>query len=661
MSERIKYLLRRLNEAPLHLVVYIVWIRLKKVLYRPYYASFNNILRGNEFLLKVDKKPISKRGEILRKDLYNNLESCDYLFSDWNGLSFKCLGYGANSIPQGDSWHKDIFHNYEWKKQYFNNINYVASHQYCDVKIPWEYSRFQYSLWMSKAAINGKNSSLLPFESVVDDWIKNNRAAYGVNWSCSMEVSIRAVNLSIAYLVTYNKLKDDLRSKIYLSLVEHSKFIERFPEVSDVNGNHYLSNLMGAHVINTVIYSTDLRRVSESAERFALEAQRQFDLDGCHFEASPVYHRLCLEMVAVVVACSVSIRNCTLSVKKLLDILEKGLDFCESISSNYKLPVIGDCDSGHVFWFGSDARSYLDLEQFFYMVTGKRNRYESIEEKAAWLASIAGVNCRDWLGDKCSSSRKNNLETFSKSGFVSTHNDGLLSVMRVGPQGLKGRASHDHDDALSIWTTFNERDILVEEGCHSYTLDRVIRDRNICSRAHNLLLPFGSNRFSPGKGSVMRTVRGAATAKSWSHGLLEGSKSYIEASLDVSNPNQDVFEKCSRRIEIELAGSESLMTVKDDWVFLNASRAELRWHFGPDLFPSILKEGEAVCVLDENGSRVFEICFSADVAYKIFSFDYDFSPVYGSSSRCKGISLVTNNILLTGKIQTRFYFFNPRE
>ena len=42
-------------------------------------------------------------------------------------------------------------------------------------------------------------------------------------------------------------------------------------------------------------------------------------------------------------------------------------------------------------------------------------------------------------------------------GFLVGESSDIKCIMRVGELGLNGRASHDHDDSLSLWAWYKQR------------------------------------------------------------------------------------------------------------------------------------------------------------------------------------------------------------
>src|SRR3989441_4514452 len=97
-----------------------------------------------------------------------------------------------------------------------------------DVKVPWELSRFQHlpvlgqALWLS-----GDRRYYEEFRAQVLDWISENRPGRGVNWTCTMDVAIRAVNWVWAYAFFRPEILADrpFASAFLRSLFVHGRFV----------------------------------------------------------------------------------------------------------------------------------------------------------------------------------------------------------------------------------------------------------------------------------------------------------------------------------------------------------------------------------------------------------------------------------------------------
>lgn len=639
MLEKFRYYTRRVFQAPPSVTIRKIGEILKKKSYRAVYWR-NTVWPAAPAPATIDN--CARYLQVLGDDIHGAIAShqteatgrrdacLDRAGSVMAGR-FQCLGYGEVEIGAHTKWNSDPLHGYDWATGYFDQIDFVAIRSHCDIKVPWEVSRFQYLLWLAEGFVldpgNAENYHQ-KFVELLESWLCANPAGFGVNWIVPMEVAIRAVNLLLASAVFWKELSDDRRAVIVKALDEHRLHIERFPEFSDVPGNHYLANLMGLAVLAPCLFGGNSPEATTAFTRFYAEAERQFEPEGGHFERAPVYHRLCMDMVALVSAFEA--RSSGVSASGIA-ILERALAFCATVSSRSgKLPVLGDCDSGHILWFGGHAREWRWTRDFLFSTEARGHLTDGEKRQLLWHQAIAR---RPGLEAKLSGA--DSPRVAQASGFLAVHDGMIDCVMRVGEQGLKGRASHDHDDALSVWISYKGEDLVVEEGCPSYTLDRTVRARYIGSRAHNLVQPFDADRFNPRQGSIVKTVVGAPTAERWDVAEAVDHLA-MSATLDTAISTDTAFRACERKILL----SPGRLVVEDAWQWRDQQKSELRWHFAPGYSVSIIDGEGRARVSDRSGAFVCNVIVRSENSGTLEIFDFEFSEVYGRSENAKGLRLV---------------------
>jgi len=643
MYTKINYYFRRIQEASLISIIKILTIKFRKIIFYFYY---------NRFFYKVFKlflKKVTIRDEInIEKNFYllKNKLSNQRVYNDVMNGSFQCLGYGKLKIPKKKEWHSDNLHDYKWKVSYFNNIDYVRTDDFCDTKIPWEMSRLQYLVILAFAFIENKDSKVLKkYNSIINDWISANPPGYGVNWTCTMEVAIRMTNIAISLMIVKKYLSEKQINLINQSLAEHKRYISLFPEISDVPGNHYLSNLMGAFLIESI--SGKNKSINIKLKNFINEAKNQFLKDGCHFEMSPTYHVMCLEMVAIVTAFALrkKSRDNKLIIE-LIKIYKNGVSFCEKIGNKYEVPIFGDNDSGQIISLNKKTRNYKSLKQFLNIISNKGAEL-NLEYHTVLLLSISKIISSD---QKINIKNKTNISSFSGQFFTGIKVNQLSAIMRVGMQGLKGRASHDHDDALHVSLSKNGEDILVDKGCHSYTLDKEIRKKYILSSAHNSLKEIGKERFQLTQGSIVKTVRGALTGLKPQCFNNNIDSSEMSARLQKSNLSN--FKKYERYVKILQKNSYYSFSIKDMWTLQKDSGVELRFFLSTFYEPNKIdkkNDNEIIIHFEREKIKMF-LKSNNYINAKIFTFDYSSS--YGSIEKSHGIHILSEQN--SGTIETNF-------
>ena len=118
---------------------------------------------------------------------------CDHVFD--------ILGSGPTKLGDSINWHFDFVHGHQWdSKTFYSKISPASYPGGYDIKVPWELSRCHHLVWLGQAFfLSGNENYSQEFAAEISSWIENNPYPLGVNWACTMEVAIRAVNWLLAY------------------------------------------------------------------------------------------------------------------------------------------------------------------------------------------------------------------------------------------------------------------------------------------------------------------------------------------------------------------------------------------------------------------------------------------------------------------------------
>jgi hypothetical protein len=206
-------------------------------------------------------------------------------------------------------WHVDFKSGYRWNPAIpCGDIRYgtIAG---ADVKVPWELARLQHLPHLALAHGAAPDPALpREFRHQVLDFLGSNPPGWGVNWSCAMDVAIRAVNILMAWDLFRSQditFDDDFEAELAAAMIAHGRHIVARLEWDDHHrANHYLADIAGLAFI-----ATYLPRSAESdcwlafaTHQLETEILRQFHPDGSNFEASTSYHQLSGEMALYAVA-----------------------------------------------------------------------------------------------------------------------------------------------------------------------------------------------------------------------------------------------------------------------------------------------------------------------------------------------------------------------
>ena len=193
--------------------------------------------------------------DIGKKEQYisqlNKLSVDDLIISSANKICshvFNLLGSKEKYLGANLYWNEDLKTEFKWENKFYKDIKIVNLYNDADVKIPWELSRFQHIFTIGKAYwITNDEKYALEFKEEVEDWIDKNSVEMSVNWTCTMEVAIRVVNLICGTSSFKNQNIDykfwiEFNNLLYL----HGRFIyKNLENEGQHNDNHYLSDLVG--------------------------------------------------------------------------------------------------------------------------------------------------------------------------------------------------------------------------------------------------------------------------------------------------------------------------------------------------------------------------------------------------------------------------------
>ena len=211
-------------------------------------------------------------------------------------------------------WHADFKSGYRWSEDtWYRDIAY-GDQPGVDVKVPWELARCQHLpilAWSCAAAPRDSAHALecrREFRDQLLDFIAANPPRFGVNWTCTMDVAIRASNWLVAYdafCAAGAGFDSEFEAIFARSILEHGRHIFGNLEWSPtLRGNHYLADIVGLLCVAATLAGADEARqwLDHATQEILAEAESQFWPDGTNFEASTAYHRLSAEMLVYAAA-----------------------------------------------------------------------------------------------------------------------------------------------------------------------------------------------------------------------------------------------------------------------------------------------------------------------------------------------------------------------
>ncbi len=410
---------------------------------------------------------------------------------------FALLGSGPKDLGPRLPWHADFKSGRSWdKRAYFEDLRAGLEQSFgqgADVKVPWELSRFQHLPLLGQALwLSGDRRYYEEFRAEVVDWIAENRPGRGVNWTCTMDVAIRAVNWVWAWAFFRPEILADrpFASLFLRSLFVHGRFIAANLENGHpVTSNHYFADLVGLLFLGTLFRGApeadDWKGMAVT--EIARENERQTLPDGVDFEASTAYHRLMTEMALTSL---LLLERAGFRLPEMRGRVRRMVEYVAHYTKpDGRAPQIGDNDDGRLQILGdhdADRRDHRHLlavagcvfdDDALFSLAGER------WEDAFWLF---GEDCARRLERRSGAPRVTVTgRHFPSAGSVVLRHGDLYAFVDAGPVGLEGQGTHAHNDTLAVEIQAFGHDLIVDPGTGSYTPDLLLRDRFRSTSFHN--------------------------------------------------------------------------------------------------------------------------------------------------------------------------------
>ena len=413
---------------------------------------------------------------------------------------FDLLGSGRTNLGPHIDWHLDFKSGRRWDLRPAGKINYAELDQPSDVKVPWELSRGYQLVTLGQGwLLNGDERTVHEFAAQVHSWILANPVGHGINWACTMEVALRAVNwIWAGALFADAPLADGFWDEMLLSLYQHGLWIPEHLEIAQVNGNHFTANALGLVACGSLFLPLrEAQRWFEQGSRLLEEQIRlQVDEDGVDIEASTAYHRLVLEMFLVAARFMESggrtpSRDYRAKIGQMIDFVHA----CTPAQGPG--PVVGDADDGRVVRFAAldpgDQRCMLSTGCALYGRADWRQRSGRYYEDSLWL--LGPSSARRYHEVQVEEEEKSC--TFPASGFHILRSSRQYLFIDAGPVGFCGLGGHGHNDCLGFEWHVDGHPLLTDSGLFVYTASPMWRDLYRSTAFHNTIRVDGEeiNRF----------------------------------------------------------------------------------------------------------------------------------------------------------------------
>ena len=521
---------------------------------------------------------------------------------------FNLLGSGTYQFDDQIDWHLDFKSGFRWDPSLpYTKVRSFTRPTGADIKVPWELSRCMHFSTLALADLTGKASAdhYEDFKLQTTHWIEENPPLQGVNWSCTMDVAIRATNWINALMLFEGRLKDDNDHEFFESLTQslwiHGLYIRHNLEWQGPKhptlGNHFLADLIGLLAIGILFRETrkGLKWIDFCTNWISIEMDRQVNEDGTGFEGSTSYHRLVLEMFMWADTITQKLGRPFGSAYK--NKLSKMVSFTSAYTKpSGQAAQFGDNDSGRLLWAGLDD----GLDHRY--LTGCDCAADTIPNRFLLRGDLSIPTPEEEL-------------SFDKGGYHFMSNATSWVGLRAGE--INHHGCHTHCDQLSFELNIYGIDILVDRGTACYTSNPAKRNHYRSTALHNTLIvnEWEQNDFSNDHNSIFRMnddTRSVVT--DWNSITGKGQANHRGYSR--KRPHMvHTREIALKKGHIELTDKITMLMAEDD--------IEWNFHFSPKL--DIQLEPEHVRINTKNGTIRISWDFEADSSLR----SIQHSPSYG--------------------------------
>ena len=416
---------------------------------------------------------------------------------------FDLLGSGLVGLGPSIDWHRDFKSGAHWKPNYFKRIQEIELNDSSDIKVPWELSRAYHFVSLGVAYwLTRDEKYAREFLAQSHQWIEQNPPYHGVNWHCAMEVAIRAINWIWGYfLFAESPLFDSgERALLASSLAIHGEYIWNNLEFDKRvlagryvrhNGNHYISDLVGLIYLGLVLPGHRAAHWLDWALReLDQEMQRQVLADGAHWELSPSYHRLVLELVLpAVILCS---QNQGFVPQTLRCAAEAMAEYTmHYLKPDGSCPLVRDADDGRVCLLYNgpykDHRHLLALAAAYFERRDFASQAGAVSGDLLWLLGPTGLQKFERLSHLSHPPTELASKGFSHAGYYVLRSGkevyAFVSCADIGMGGTYG--GHAHNDALSFELFYRGTTFISDCGTYNYSGDPAARNLFRSTASHN--------------------------------------------------------------------------------------------------------------------------------------------------------------------------------
>lgn len=518
-----------------------------------------------------------------------------------------------------------------------------------DVKYPWELARCQHWVTLGQAyRLTGDQRYAAEIARQLDDFVEANPVGVGINWTCTMDVGLRAVSWVIGLdLIRDSAIDDAFWSRAARALHDHGLFIKgNLENTYEVTSNHFLSNVVGLWFLAAMFEDLDEGRAWGRFARESLETEIDVQVlpDGADFESSVPYHRLVAELFLG--SCRLAdLRGEPLSEHYRSRVRDMIAYLADVTRPDGLMPQSGDADDGRLHVLSGlgvgtpqDARHLLGpaaamFAQPEWMTIGGA--------AAAWEAAWWGLD----VPVSAATSFPAVARLYGDAGHAIARSGDRYLLVTNSIVGTKGFGNHKHNDQLSFEYHADGVGWIVDPGSFVYTSDPAARNLFRSTAYHSTVLVDDVEQNEVNPEWLFRTFEQAKAehlefTTAGERVIYRGRHvGYQRLPEPVTHERTFVFDLATGRLEIEdtLSGS---------------GHHQLVWHF--HLAPGVDARIDGASIALTSGSAAVRMTVPGGL--QITRADAWCSPSYGVRMPCGVLKLSLATAVVEVGTQWRFVF-----
>jgi hypothetical protein len=512
-----------------------------------------------------------------------------------------------------------------------------------DVKYPWELARSQHFLTLAQTfRLGGDPRFAREIFDEIADFMEANPVGFGINWTCTMDVAIRAANWAIGLALTLDaqdtgKQGTDEQERLdaYAGLFDHGRFIyENLENTYEVTSNHFLSNVIGLHFIAAEFGGLPQARLWDEFCRKALEREIvvQIHDEGADFESAVPYHRLVTELFLASGRLA-QFQGRPLSADYQAR-LARMVEFLAGLQRpDGLMPVIGDADDGrfHIAarygdWNRQDARHIYAPAA---LTLNRPDWLPLAGPDAAWEAAWWGFDTAAVTPGL--SPAPDGRHLYPDVGIAVTRTGGNYLAITNGAVGTKGFGNHKHNELLGFEYHLGGAPLIVDPGSYVYTSDFAARNLFRATAYHNTVGIDGAEQNETNPEWIFRLFETANPVHE-SFDEADGTVTYVGSHTGY----QRTDAKATHRRRFAYRRTEGHLVIED--TIAGEGEHRVVWHFHAAPGVTIAPDGDGF-VLAGPGARA-RLAVPAGLEAVIS--DAWYSPSYGVKVPCRALDLAAS-------------------